>query len=254
LHTGEKLTIQYLVQAHQLSQAGLRMSHSDETVLKVVEEVTDIINLYELLRPTYYSEPRNDFTETLYDKTSVLFRNILAFQASAAKFLSKNTAERSVEAFVGWNDWDSRRNTILENVQDCHNIRDALRDARGQTNQQNFEAKWQNFEVMIQQIRGDTKYLRAIEEKEAEFAREEKILAWLSDEKIESNLHSTLHKSGDGPMKQPDEIPKGYELPDDWFRDTAQTWLQDKTADNVFWLHGRREHPFTVVGESTVLI
>lgn len=106
---------------------------------------------------------------------------------------------------------------------------------------------------MIQQILGDTKYLRAIEEKEAEFPGEERILAWLSDEKIALNLKYTLSKLENNPIKQPDEIPKGYELPVDWFRDTVQTWLQDKTADNVFWLHGRREYPVTLIAKTIVL-
>jgi len=68
------------------------MTQSDESALKGVAEVADIIDLFEVLRPTYYNKPPSpghQGTQSLYKKTTALFKDILAFQASAARFLSK---------------------------------------------------------------------------------------------------------------------------------------------------------------------
>lgn len=129
-------------------------------------------------------------------------RQFLWFQPSAASFLSKDTGQRSLEAFVGWKDWGSRRNEIVENVRDCHYIQATIRDAHGQANRQSFVVNCQRVELLIQQIPRDTEYLCAIEEKEAEFTGEERILAWLSNEKIILNLKYTLDKPENSLIKR----------------------------------------------------
>lgn len=231
--TGTKFVASCVFLAHNLSQASLRMSQSDDKALQGVEDVTDIIDLYESLKYTFYSKRPSELSESskkLYQKTTTLFKNILAFQAAAANFLSKRTLSRAARAVVGWDDWPNMLEAIQKSVCICRDLQQA-----------EAHSDMKTFGEIIKEIRADIKYQTAIWRKERELAEEDEIMAWLLDEDVKSHLEKTLNYLKNNPLEEATEITQGYEAPADWFQSAIQTWLGDSAGGNVFWLHGRCE-------------
>ncbi|KIX06079.1 uncharacterized protein Z518_04053 [Rhinocladiella mackenziei CBS 650.93] len=198
-------------------QACLRMTQSDESALNGVREVTDIIDLYEVLRPTFYSSKPSAANKRLYDKTRKLFVNILVFQAFAVKFLSKNTGTRAARAFISWDDWKPMLEDIQREAKNC----ERLQEAHAQAGQKEIKE-------ILKETRLHTKYLVELQKTNDEFDRQETIISWLSDQPVEAHLGHVLNKSEQSAFIDRKSVPKDYKAPDDWLWSDLERWWKDR--------------------------
>lgn len=176
-------------------------------MLSDIEIVADIIRLYSALERRYSEVAISDLREVLFTRTARLFLNILRFQAVAAYHLNQHVWQRKAKEAFAFNSWS----TFIQDIRDADND---CQQALQQESHRNIMDTITELRVSLQE---DIKQLSG---------RSESVVDWISGRHIDSR-HSEVH------MKSDLFRDRGA-----WFVKLVTQWIDNKTSQSVYWLHG----------------